>query len=252
MEYPHVPPHRSDLNMFNVASTGRMAFQSRKNKLETQACLLDCVPATLIVLQMNDSYSRRQFIKLGGIGVAVVTAKSAFASVPDRLSPALVNRARAAVSQHRSRLRQVDRIAIVDFSRPSSVPRLFVVDLRSGRIDTHLVAHGRGSDPGHTGWLHRFSNNPGSLASSAGAFVTTGEYVGAHGRSMRLAGLDHENSNAELRAIVVHAAPYVNADIARRTGVLGRSEGCFAVALASRETILKALGPGRLVFAARL
>jgi hypothetical protein len=201
---------------------------------------------------MSDTYSRRNIIKMGGVGLAMMTAPNAFGAVSDGVSPALMNRARAAVARHRSRLSHVDRIGIADFSRPSSSPRLFIVDLGTGRINSHLVAHGRGSDPGHTGWLHRFSNEPNSLASSAGAFVTKGEYSGAHGRSMRLAGLDHENSNAEMRSIVIHAAPYVTPELARHTGVLGRSEGCFAVAPASREAVLRALGPGRLLFAARL
>jgi hypothetical protein len=196
--------------------------------------------------------SRRDLLKLGGAGLAMMTTQNAFGAICDAVSPALMTRARAAVDRHRSRLAHVDRIGIADFSRPSSAPRLFIVDMGTGQVKSHLVAHGRGSDPGHTGWLHRFSNQPDSLASSAGAFVTKGEYSGAHGRSMRLAGLDHENSNAEMRSIVIHAAPYVSPDLARHTGVLGRSEGCFAVAPASRDEVLKALGPGRLLFAARL
>jgi hypothetical protein len=94
------------------------------------------------------------------------------------------------MSEHRARLSHVDRMGIVDFSQPSCVPRLFIVDLKIGHVDRYLVAHGRGSDPAHTGWLQRFSNDVGSFASSKGAFVTAGNYVGAHGHSMRLIGLD--------------------------------------------------------------
>ncbi|CAN5221507.1 hypothetical protein BH09PSE3_BH09PSE3_10370 [soil metagenome] len=201
---------------------------------------------------MTHSYSRRHFIKLSTSGLAIMAARNALATVPNSLSPTLMSRARSAVLEHRARISHVDRVGIVDFSQPSCVPRLFIVDLETGHIDRHLVAHGRGSDPAHTGWLQRFSNDLGSFASSKGAFVTAGNYVGAHGRSMRLIGLDHENSNANLRAIVIHGAPYVSAEIARETGVLGRSEGCFAVAPTSRETVLNKLGPGRLLYAARL
>jgi hypothetical protein len=66
---------------------------------------------------------------------------------------------------------------------------------------------------------------------------------------MRLAGLDATNSNAESRAIVVHAAWYVSPDMARNTGKLGRSEGCFAVSSESLETVLGQLGSGRLLYA---
>jgi len=67
---------------------------------------------------------------------------------------------------------------------------------------------------------------------------------------MRLDGLDPINSNAAARAIVVHAAWYVSPAIARITGKLGRSEGCFAVATTDLEHILERLGPGRLLYAA--
>jgi hypothetical protein len=93
-----------------------------------------------------------------------------------------------------------------------------------------LVAHGRGSDPGRTGWLGRFSNEPHSNATSAGAYRTGDFYVNAHGRSMRLDGLDPTNSNAPSRAIVVHGAWYANERVISQSGVLGRSEGFFAVA----------------------
>ena len=114
---------------------------------------------------------------------------------------------------------------------------------------SHLVAHGRGSDPEHTGWLERFSNEPRSHATSAGAFKTDSVYVGEHGQSIRLEGLDESNSNAASRAIVVHGAWYVSEEIARERRVLGRSEGCFAVAQSSIREVLAALGPGRLIYA---
>jgi len=66
---------------------------------------------------------------------------------------------------------------------------------------------------------------------------------------MRLMGLDADNSNAQARAIVVHAAWYVTPEIARSTGKLGRSEGCFAVSNDSLDEVLTRLGPGRLLYA---
>ncbi len=169
--------------------------------------------------------------------------------LPDQVSPALLGRARAALRLHQGRLSHTDRIGIVDFSRPSSAPRFFVVDMASGQTVAHLVAHGRGSDPAHTGWVQRLSNVPGSFASSGGAYVTCDAYNGEHGRSMRLEGLDAANSNVEARAIVVHAAWYVNPEMARITGLIGRSEGCFAMSNSSRDAVMALLGAGRLIYA---
>jgi hypothetical protein len=108
---------------------------------------------------------------------------------------------------------------------PSSNPRLAILDIASGKSTTYLVAHGSGSDPAHTGVLQRFSNEPNSNASSQGAFVTADYYVGKHGRSQRIMGLDPTNNNALERAIVVHGAWYADADMIPAHGKLGRSQG---------------------------
>jgi hypothetical protein len=124
--------------------------------------------------------------------------------------------------------------------------------MESGSITSFLVSHGRGSDPDHSGWLQRFSNAPGSNASSRGAYLTGEHYTGKHGRSMRLIGLDPTNNNAEKRAIVVHGAWYVHPAMIREHGQLGRSEGCFAFAESEVDVILQRLGPGRLLLSSRL
>lgn len=201
---------------------------------------------------MNADLSRRHMMKLGvATGVLAVTGPALADSRSGGLSPQLVRQAMAAFAQHRNHFTHVDQIGIVDFSRPSSVARLFIVEMASGMSQSHLVAHGRGSDPAHTGWARHFSNEPGSYASSVGAFLTGAEYSGHHGRSMRLTGLDPENSNADSRAIVVHGAWYVTPEVAARTGMLGRSQGCFAVSEASLGQVIDRLGPGRLLFAAK-
>jgi hypothetical protein len=197
--------------------------------------------------------TRRQMLMASAAGLGLAATPRVYAaSRADLLPQELVSRARAAFATHTGRVPHGDRIAVVDFSRPSSDPRLFLVDLASGRATAHLVAHGRGSDPAHTGWVERFSNAPGSFASSAGAYVTGDEYDGKHGRSMHLLGLDAMNSNAQSRAIVIHAASYVSDDLARETGKIGRSEGCFAVARDDLDAVLRLLGPGRLLFADKL
>jgi hypothetical protein len=101
----------------------------------------------------------------------------------------------------------------------------------------------------HTGWLERFSNEPHSNATSAGAYRTADTYAGAHGPSIRLEGLDPTNDNALSRAIVVHSAWYVSEQMIGHSGMLGRSQGCFAVATSSLPEIMARLAPGRLIYA---
>ena len=166
--------------------------------------------------------------------------------------PAILAAAKTALERHGARIAHRDVACVADFGRPSSQPRLHLVDLASGHTQSLLVAHGRGSDPAHTGWLHRFSNAPGSDATSAGAFLTDRFYVGDHGPSLRLIGLDASNSNAEAREIVVHSAWYVGPGILHARGQLGRSEGCFAVSPQDLPRVLHRLGPGRLLVSTRL
>lgn len=181
-----------------------------------------------------------------GLGHPTATAMPA---TPMTIRPDLFRRALAALQRHGNRIEKRDRIALVDFDLPSSQPRFHIVDLASGQSRSLLVAHGRGSDPGHTGWLTRFSNEVGSAASSEGTYVTGNTYVGQHGRSRRLIGLDSTNSNVEPRSIVVHAAWYVGPDMIAQHGKLGRSEGCFALSASDLEDTLSSLGEGRMIYA---
>jgi hypothetical protein len=198
--------------------------------------------------------SRRFFINLALASLASGSAGARLAlgrteSVDNRIDPGLLRRALDALEQHHNSISYRDFIGVADFSLASRAPRFHLVNLADGNVRSHLVAHGRGSDPAHTGWLERFSNEPRSNATSAGAYRTGSLYLGAHGRSMRLEGLDPTNSNALSRAIVVHGAWYVNAEMIGRSGMLGRSQGCFAVAGSSLPEIIARLGPGRLIFA---
>jgi hypothetical protein len=168
------------------------------------------------------------------------------------LDPRMVARARAAFDRHRASIQHIETVGIVDYTKASSDPRFFLLDTNSGRVTRHLVAHGRGSDPEHTGFLQRFSNAPGSEASSAGAYLTTEYYPGHYGRAMRVRGLDGSNSNAESRAIVVHSAWYAEPGILATMGRLGRSEGCFAMSYASLQETLDRLAPGHFLYADRL
>lgn len=167
------------------------------------------------------------------------------------IDPLLLRKAMAALDAHAGTIKARDRIAIVDFTAPSSQPRLHFLDVEGGKASRLLVAHGSGSDPDHTGFLKSFSNAFGSNASSEGAFVTDDYYVGKHGRSQRLIGLDDTNSNARNRAIVIHSAWYANDDMIAAHGKLGRSQGCFAVGETKLDDVFGFLGKGRMVYAAR-
>jgi len=139
-------------------------------------------------------------------------------------------------------------LAVIDYSLPSTEPRLWVFDVDRGRLlFQELVAHGR-----NTGEkvAERFSNVEGSKMSSLGLFQATDTYYGSNGYSLRLRGLDAGfNDNALSRAIVMHGAPYVSEAIAARLGRLGRSWGCPAVRQEVARVVIDALKGGALLFA---
>ena len=198
--------------------------------------------------------SRRWLLGAAVTGLVSAVARPAFThigGVAGRVAPGLLRDALDALELHRDLIAHRDFLGIADFSLPSRLPRFHLLNLTDGSVRTHWVAHGRGSDPRHTGWLERFSNEPRSNATSAGAYRTDSSYLGAHGHSIRLEGLDPTNSNATERAIVVHGAWYVSDEMIGRWGMLGRSEGCFAVSNASLDEVLTRLGPGRLIYAGK-
>lgn len=164
----------------------------------------------------------------------------------------LLDRAKTALDHHHSEFDLRDRIALADFSAASKDLRFHIVDLISGQSWSYFVAHGRGSDPDHTGFLQRFSNDPGSLATSAGTYKTGEMYDGVHGRAMRLIGLDPTNDLADPRAIVIHGADYVSENHIATWGKCGRSEGCFAVAPHMLSAVVTLLGPGRMLYADKI
>lgn len=139
-------------------------------------------------------------------------------------------------------------LAVIDYSLPSTQPRMWVFDVARGRLlFQELVAHGR-----NTGErvAERFSNVEGSKMSSLGLFQTAETYYGTNGYSLRLHGLDAGfNDNALTRAIVMHGAPYVSEAIAERLGRIGRSWGCPAVRPEVARTVIDTLKGGALLFA---
>jgi L,D-transpeptidase catalytic domain len=188
----------------------------------------------------------------GGAFLPPPPAPLPLGQVATRSRDSLLARAKAALDQHKALIPYRDRVALADFSVASRELRFHIVDLITGVSNSYLVAHGKGSDPEHSGWLQRFSNEPGSLATSDGAYLTGEIYDGVHGAAMRLLGLDPVNSNAEPRAIVIHGADYVSEEHIATWGKLGRSEGCFAVARHMLPQVLGMLGPNRMLYADKL
>ena len=171
---------------------------------------------------------------------------------PAGIDPQLFARAKAALEQHRGRLRHTDRIGIADYSLRSDQERFHILDVASGQVQHFRVAHGSGSDRNHNGYLDHFSNRHGSLASSQGAYATANQYTGKYGLSLKLHGLDHSNSNAFDRYIVMHSAWYAEDDMVRQHGKLGRSQGCFALSRRNHWQAMHLLGEGRMIYADKL
>jgi hypothetical protein len=157
----------------------------------------------------------------------------------------LLGRALAFYDLNAERIDNKRVVSVIDFSRHSGKKRLFLIDMRSGSVDAHVVAHGSGSDPGHTGYVQRFSNTSGSNASSNGYYLTAETYNGNNGRSLRLDGVSSTNSRARARAVVMHAASYVEEGRSKQ----GRSWGCPAVTHEARDEIIDRIRGGSVLYA---
>ena len=146
------------------------------------------------------------------------------------------------------KVKRSDLLTVIDYSLPSSQPRLFVFNLESRKLlFRELVAHGKNSGGNVASF---FSNSPGSLATSLGLFVTADTYVGSNGYSLRLKGLEEGvNDMAMDRAIVMHGAPYVSRAAIRALGRLGRSWGCPAVRKEIAKKMIDTLRGGSPIFA---
>ncbi|KJS27616.1 MAG: hypothetical protein VR75_02355 [Hyphomonadaceae bacterium BRH_c29] len=164
------------------------------------------------------------------------------------IRPDLLGRALAALEAHRNEVNPV-HLVIVDYARRSSEPRTYVLNLNTGHVEESFrAAHGSGSDPDHDGFLDKFSDVPGSSASPEGAYLVAEPYVGKHGKSLRLDGLDPTNANARDRAIVIHAADYAEPTFLQKWGKLGRSNGCIVFSKADLSTFLTDVPQRTLIF----
>lgn len=148
----------------------------------------------------------------------------------------------------RGLVKRRDLLTVIDYSLPSSEPRLFVFNLVTQKLlFRELVAHGRNSGGDRASF---FSNDSGSLASSLGLYVTADTYVGNNGYSLRLKGLEEGiNDMAWDRAIVMHGAYYVSREAIKAFGRLGRSWGCPAVRAEIAGKIINTVRGGSPIFA---
>ncbi len=169
---------------------------------------------------------------------------------PAGLSPKAFSAALDAVSCARGRgvSGNSDVLTVIDYSLPSTQPRLWVLDLARRKVLFHeLVAHGAGS--GDVYATH-FSNVNDSRATSLGLFLTADTYEGGNGYSLKLKGLDAGvNDLAEARHIVMHGAWYVSPEHAQQFGRLGRSWGCPALPAAEAKPVIDTVKGGSFVFA---
>lgn len=144
-------------------------------------------------------------------------------------------------------VRNADVLSIVDFSLPSTQKRLFVIDMLNGRLLFNtFVAHGRNS-----GQLMatRFSNRTNSLMSSLGFYLTGDPFIGSHGYSLQLQGMERGwNDHAFQRRIIMHPADYVSEQHIQQWGVLGRSEGCPAIPEELDTAIIDQIKGGSCLF----
>ena len=138
-------------------------------------------------------------------------------------------------------------LTVADFTQSSTKHRLWIIDLaKKAVLLNDYVAHGQGSGDE---FATNFSNNNNSHQSSIGFYVTGDTYIGNHGNSLRLYGMDNGyNSAAYDRAVVVHGADYVNDGFVAGQKRLGRSWGCPAVSNQLIGKVINYIGGGTCLF----
>jgi hypothetical protein len=144
-------------------------------------------------------------------------------------------------------------LAVIDYSKPSFMKRMVIIDLKTGRQSFYRVAHGKNS--GEL-FARQFSNTPESNMSSLGLFRIGEQYYGDHGLALRLDGLDSlRNGNASKRDIVLHQAGYVSIPFILLNTLtfqgprIGRSNGCFVVSKSDISEVVQKLSAGGFIYA---
>ncbi|MBC7714238.1 MAG: murein L,D-transpeptidase catalytic domain family protein [Rhizobacter sp.] len=193
---------------------------------------------------------KKSFYQSFLVGLCLLLSVSARASDyshldPDHIIPKnLLFQAEDYYDQNLDKIQNKRVMGIIDFKKHNSKRRFYIIDMESGRVESYLTAHGKNSDPKHTGYATKFSNTPDSLMTSLGFYMTAETYDGKNGYSLRLDGLSATNSNARDRAIVIHGADYVTPG-----NLIGRSSGCPAVEQRYHADLIDRLKGGALLYA---
>ncbi|WP_232209718.1 murein L,D-transpeptidase catalytic domain family protein [Chlorobium ferrooxidans] len=189
-----------------------------------------------------------------GIIVLLLALLAGVLMLPEKVSPQAYRAALVALRSYRSAHPEENPryLAVVDYSKPSYLKRMALVELKTGEQSFYRVAHGRNS-----GELYalRFSDTPESNMSSLGLFRVHETYSGDHGKALRLEGLDSTvNVNAFMRDIVLHSAGYVSLftiieNLLTFNGPrIGRSNGCFVVATGDIDEVAEKLASDGFIF----
>ncbi len=148
---------------------------------------------------------------------------------------------------YRQAIRNRRYLTIIDYSKPSYVKRMYLIDMEKGGVEKFLVSHGKNS-----GWAYAtaFSNRPESFESCRGFFITGRKYSGKHGTALQLHGLEKGvNDNALRRGIVMHGSNYVSMrSVMLNKGRLGRSLGCPTIPVEVAESVINRIKDGSLIY----
>jgi hypothetical protein len=185
------------------------------------------------------AWSRMRREKVNPVGIKVPLETLEAKAQAAGISLKKLHKALGVYLANQDKIPDQEYISIVDFDKSGSQPRWFFISLRDGSVSSYRVSAGKGSDPDHDGFATRFSNAPGSGASSLGCAIGAGKYDGKHRNSMYLHGLEATNNNMCNRSVVVHTTGGAYA------AGLGRSNGCLAVD--STSSIYEKLGKGGLI-----
>jgi len=148
--------------------------------------------------------------------------------------------------KNQNKLTNSDYLTIIDMGTSSNNERLFIINMKTQQLEhKSLVAHGRNS--GGT-FAKQFSNKVNSHQTSLGFYKTAETYIGKHGFSLRLDGLEFSNNNARRRAVVIHQADYASANFIKQHGRLGRSYGCPSLPKNDYKTIVNKIKNGSCLF----
>lgn len=144
------------------------------------------------------------------------------------------------------KLSRKEVLTVIDFSKPSNEKRLYIIDLCNRKIlYKSIVAHGVNS--GRV-YAKHFSNENNSRQSSLGFYVTTSTYSGKYDLALRLDGMEHSNSHASSRGVVMHGAKYATYEFLEKNGSLGRSFGCPAMPYENFHQVVDWIKEGSCLF----